>query len=110
MPYSTRPNAVSAFLSRGGFHRSQNRATRIKGFPITTSGFEVHDQDGWTEVRYTLGSHASHMPPERRRELVDKEMHLMERRLSQRYTATMFEPTEGTSAYKITVTNRTEEN
>jgi hypothetical protein len=103
--YSTAPNAVSAFLSRGGFHRSQNRATRVKGFPVTSSGFEVHNQDGRTEVRYTLGSHASHMPPERRRAIVSNEMDLMERRLSQRYTAALSEPTEGTS-YKITVTDR----
>lgn len=105
MPYSSKPNAVSGFLSRGGFARSQNRATRIKGFPITTSGFQVHDQDGRTVVRYMLGSHTAYMPPERRRVVMAKEIDLLERRLSQRYTATVYEPSEGV-AYTITVTDQ----
>jgi hypothetical protein len=90
---STRPNIVSLILANKGFTRSRQAPTRIKGLPMIYRGFEVFLRDGVTMVEYTTGS--SQLSPERRREIVAKEIGDMEKVLSQRYGVVMFEPAEG---------------
>lgn len=97
-----RPNVVSRFLKSQGFTRSVTRATRIKGLPTVSAGFEVYTQDGKTVVTYTLGTGNPSLKAERRRELVSADIHAMEKALSTRYTVLMFEPEEGT-AFRLAV-------
>jgi hypothetical protein len=98
---SPRPNVISRFLASQGFSRSVTRATRIKGLPTISAGFEVYTQDGKTVVTYTLGTGSPFMSAERRRELVSAVVYAMEKALSSRYTVIMFEPAEGVS-YRLT--------
>jgi hypothetical protein len=97
-----RANIVSRFLREQGFSRSTSRATRVKGLPTISAGYEVYSQDGKTVVTYTLGTGNPFMKPERRLELVSSVVYAMEKALSTRYTVIMFEPAEGV-AFRLTL-------
>lgn len=105
-PYNASANLVSAFLTRNGHAKSLETPARVKGLPRITPGFQAYGHDGITRVDYTLGERLRYATTERRRERIRDELNAMEKTLSQRYTVTMFEPTEGT-AYSLTVTAKT---
>lgn len=85
MARSIRPNVVSRFLSELNFKRFWSTASRVKGFPLYSSGYEVTSRDGRTFVEYNLGSGNSHMREERRMEIMQRELSLMADALSTAY-------------------------
>lgn len=74
MARSIRANVVSRYLTTRGFTRSTSSASRVKGFPIYSSGFKVTSYDGRTFVEYNLGSRNAYMKEERRKEVVEEQL------------------------------------
>ena len=93
MPYSTRPNAVSRYLSEAGHQRSIGYS---QGYTVRSNAA------GDILVRFYVGGTNLSLNPEQRRELTRKKINALERTLSKRYKVIMFEPDEG-SNYRLTV-------
>jgi hypothetical protein len=49
------PQAISALLRKAGFERSQSRATRIKGWRESTTGYHVTGYGDEVNVSHRLG-------------------------------------------------------
>jgi hypothetical protein len=84
------PQAVSGFLGKG-FTRSTSHATRVKGYPLFSSGFSVQksleppERDDYVTVEHVVGDRGRYMTSERRREVMAEHLAEYQEYLEQRY-------------------------